>query len=100
MAYGAQLPIRLEKSVEDRLNVIAIKSGTTKSALIRLLASTFVDEFAGSDGSVTLPPNWSRLLPKADARSNSGGGNASKGVAAAENIVRKKRKNSGDSPAR
>ena len=37
MAYGAQLPVRLEPEVEERLESIARDIGTSKSALIRLL---------------------------------------------------------------
>lgn len=68
MALGKQLPIRLEADVEARLEAAAAKNGTTKSALIRLLAKTFVDQVIGADGGVTLPPRWSSLLPSADGR--------------------------------
>jgi hypothetical protein len=68
MALGKQLPIRLEADVEKRLEAAASKNGTTKSALIRLLAKTFVEQVIGIDGGVSLPPRWAQLLPQADAR--------------------------------
>lgn len=71
MPLGAQLPIRLEPDVESRLEQAAARVGTTKSALLRLLAKTFVDQMVGNDGSVKLPPEWRNLLPAADRRSTS-----------------------------
>src|SRR4051812_46657754 len=70
MPLGAQLPVRLEIDVEERLEAIASTAGTTKSALIRLLAKTFVDHVVDSRGKVTLPPNWQELLPRSDARTS------------------------------
>ena len=70
MALGSQLPIRLDAVVEARLQAAADKAGTSKSALIRLLATTFVDQCVDSNGRVTLPPNWQDLLPSRDARSD------------------------------
>jgi hypothetical protein len=67
MALGKQLPIRLDEHTERRLEAAAQKAGTTKSAIIRLLAQSFVDQVVKA-GQVILPPNWSDLLPKADER--------------------------------
>jgi len=69
MPLGAQLPVRLEPDVEQRLEKVAEKLGTTKSALIRLLAKTFVEQAVSDDGSVHLPPDWRELLPSRDTRS-------------------------------
>lgn len=72
MAYGAQLPVRLEPEVEERLESVARDIGTSKSALIRLLAKTFVEHVVDNRGRVRLPPDWSELLsglPAADKRS-------------------------------
>jgi hypothetical protein len=66
MALGAQLPVRLETDVEERLETIAQQVGTTKSALIRLLARTFVEECVDEKGRVSLPPNWKSLAGLAD----------------------------------
>ena len=71
MALGAQLPIRLEPDIESRLEQAAARLGTTKSALLRLLAKTFVEQMVGGDGSVKLPPEWKTMLPAADRRSTS-----------------------------
>jgi hypothetical protein len=71
MALGAQLPIRLEPDIESRLEQAAARLGTTKSALLRLLAKTFVEQMVGDDGSVKLPPEWKNMLPAADRRSTS-----------------------------
>lgn len=67
MALGKQLPVRLDSQTEARLEAAAQKAGTTKSAIIRLLAQTFVDQVVKA-GQVILPPNWSELLPRADER--------------------------------
>lgn len=67
MALGKQLPIRLDKETEARLESAAQKAGTTKSAIIRMLAQSFVDQVVRA-GQVILPPNWSELLPRADDR--------------------------------
>ncbi len=47
-----------------------MNSGTTKSALIRFLAKTFVEHAVRDDGSVSLPVDWAKLLPSADARAS------------------------------
>jgi len=67
MALGKQLPIRLDTDTERRLESAAQKAGTTKSAIIRLLAQSFVDQVVRA-GQVVLPPNWGDLLPRADDR--------------------------------
>ena len=71
MAFGAQLPVRLEPEIEERLESVARDIGTSKSALIRLLAKTFVEHVVDNRGRVHLPPDWSELLglPAADKRS-------------------------------
>jgi hypothetical protein len=72
MALGAQLPVRLEPEVEERLELTAREIGTSKSALIRLLVRTFVGHVVDHRGRVRLPPDWSELLgrlPAADKRS-------------------------------
>jgi len=61
--------VRLEPDVEERLEKAAAKCGTSKSALIRLLAKSFVDQVVREDGTVTLPPNWADLLPPRATRS-------------------------------
>lgn len=71
MALGSQLPIRLEQTIDDRLTAAALKTGTSKSALIRLLATTFVEQCIDESGRVTLPPDWDALLSERDRRSDS-----------------------------
>lgn len=68
VALGSQLPVRLDPVVDKRLAEVAEMSGTTKSALIRMLAKTFVDQCVDDDGTVTLPANWRKLLGTADGR--------------------------------
>ena len=68
MAFSAVLPVRLDMDVEARLEKVAARAGTTKSALIRLLAKTFCDQVVGADGSVRLPPNWQEILKQSDGR--------------------------------
>jgi hypothetical protein len=72
MALGAQLPVRLDPAVEERLEAIARAIETSKSALLRLLVRTFVEQAMDERGRVSLPPDWSELLgrlPAADRRS-------------------------------
>ncbi len=69
MALGSQLPVRLEPEVEEELERVAARIGTSKSALVRLLARTFVEQMVKPDGMVQLPPQWSSVLPPADKRS-------------------------------
>ncbi|MGF1656874.1 MAG: hypothetical protein ACFCU3_07855 [Verrucomicrobiales bacterium] len=78
MALGKQLPIRLELDVERRLEKVAAESGTTKSALIRFLAKTFVDQVE-RNGQVILPIDWAVLLPAADGRSSKAAATAGEG---------------------
>jgi predicted DNA-binding protein len=68
VSLGSQLPVRLDAEVDKRLAEVAELSGTTKSALIRMLAKTFVDQCVEEDGTVTLPANWRKLLGRADGR--------------------------------
>jgi len=71
MPLGAQLPVRLDPEVQARLEAIAREIGTSKSALLRLLAKTFVEQVADAKGRVEMPPNWRELfarLPAADGR--------------------------------
>lgn len=69
MALGAQLPIRLDGETDRRLQSAAESLGTSKSALIRLLAKTFCDQVIQDDGSIAMPVDWEKLLPRADNRS-------------------------------
>ena len=70
MALGSQLPVRLPPEIDVRLERVASRIGTTKSALIRMLAKTFVEQVVDEDDNVTLPPKWQRLLETADGRSS------------------------------
>jgi len=70
MALGSQLPVRLPPEIDERLERVASRIGTTKSALIRMLAKTFVEQVVDEDDNVTLPPKWQRLLETADGRSS------------------------------
>lgn len=72
MALGSQLPIRLDAETDRRLQSAAENLGTSKSALIRLLAKTFCDQVIQEDGSIAMPLNWDKLLPRSDNRSAKG----------------------------
>jgi len=69
VALGAQLPVRLDADIEDRLESIAQRTGTTKSGLIRMLAKRFVETCVNEDGSVTFPPDIRAMLNDRDDRS-------------------------------
>jgi hypothetical protein len=71
MALGAQLPIRLDPEVQEKFEAVARQIGTSKSALLRLLAKSFVEQVVDAEGVVHLPPDWKELLgrlPAADGR--------------------------------
>lgn len=91
MALGSQLPIRLAPDVEARLEQAARAAGTTKSAIIRLLAETFVDQVV-KDGKVTLPLDWAELLPQRDARSSKAKDSAGQTAAAGKPTKKRKPK--------
>jgi len=62
MRKEASLPVRLDADEKKQLHEIAHRVGTNVSALIRLLVSSFVDNFERGDGHVSLPPDWINLL--------------------------------------
>ena len=62
MALGSQLPVGLDLDTDSRLESIAQRPGTTKSAIIRMLAKRFVDTCVSEDGTVTLPANIQAML--------------------------------------
>lgn len=70
MALGPQLPVRLPPDIEARIEKVAMRLGTTKSALIRMLAKTFVEQVVDAEDQVSLPPKWRKLLEVADGRAS------------------------------
>ena len=70
VALGAQLPVRLDPDTDSRLESIAQRTGTTKSALIRMLAKRFVETCILPDGSVVFPPSIQAMLNERDSRSD------------------------------
>lgn len=62
MRKEASLPVRLNPDEKRRLQEIADQTGTTVSALIRLLVRSFVEDYERGDGHVSLPPDWRKLL--------------------------------------
>ena len=60
MRKEASLPVRLDPELNRRLTAAAERLGTTKSALIRLVAKSFVEEFEASGGQIPMPPQWQR----------------------------------------
>jgi predicted DNA-binding protein len=68
MALGGTLPIRLPQDIEERLQQVADKTGTSKSALVRLLVKTFLDDVEG--GRIIFPPDWKEILREADGRTH------------------------------
>jgi hypothetical protein len=69
MAEGKPIPVRLTTELIVRLEAVATRLGTTKSALIRFLAKSFVDYFESHGGVVGLPHNWREILREQDGRS-------------------------------
>jgi hypothetical protein len=69
MAEGKPIPVRLNGELIARLEAVATRLGTSKSALIRFLAKSFVDHFEANGGLVSLPHNWEAILREQDGRS-------------------------------
>ena len=68
MRRGAALNIRMDAEMDAELDRVASELGTSKSALIRLLARTFVDHLKKT-GSLGVPVDWKALLKSSDKRS-------------------------------
>ena len=80
MRKEASLPVRLDTDLSDRLDRVAEWLGLTKSALIRVLVKSFVDQLEASGGKITFPLRWeeqkenssSLLLNVAETRASYG----------------------------
>lgn len=68
---NSQVNIRFDDSTDQELEATASKLGISKSALVRHLTRTFLEEVKLS-GSLQLKPQWARMLGTADARSAGG----------------------------
>ncbi len=60
MRKEASLPVRLSPEQKERLQNAAGAMGVTPSALIRIMVTSFVDEFERCGGKMTLPPQWQK----------------------------------------
>lgn len=69
MRKEASLPVRLDTDLSRRLDVAAERLGLTKSALIRILVKSFVDQLEANGGKITFPLHWQEQ--KRDASSSS-----------------------------
>ncbi|HWM26580.1 MAG TPA: CopG family transcriptional regulator [Chthoniobacterales bacterium] len=69
MAEGKPIPVRLDATLIARLDAVARRMGTNKSALIRFLAKSFCDHFESHGGITSLPHNWREILREQDGRS-------------------------------
>jgi predicted transcriptional regulator len=58
MRKEASLPVRLDTDLSRRLDRAAARLGLTKSALIRVLVKSFVDQLEADGGKITLPLRW------------------------------------------
>lgn len=58
MRKEASLPVRLDTDLSRRLDRAAEQLGLTKSALIRILVKSFVDQLEANGGKITLPLCW------------------------------------------
>ena len=61
MRKEAALPVRLESETKIRLQMTAAAFGLSPSALIRILISSFVDEFERGGGRILFPPQWAKV---------------------------------------
>jgi len=58
MRKEASLPVRLDTDLSDRLDRAAERLGLTKSALIRIMVKSFVDQMEANGGKITFPLRW------------------------------------------
>ena len=58
MAKQASLPVRLDTETAFRVDAAVKRLGITKSALIRMLLQSFVDQFEQNGGKIVMPPTW------------------------------------------
>ena len=58
MRKEASLPVRLDTDLSRRLDRAAARLGLTKSALIRVLVKSFVDQLEANGGKITFPLCW------------------------------------------
>ncbi|MFH1970040.1 MAG: ribbon-helix-helix protein, CopG family [Verrucomicrobiota bacterium] len=52
------MPVRLDTDLSRRLDMAAERLGLTKSALIRILVKSFVDQLEANGGKITFPLRW------------------------------------------
>lgn len=83
VANTKPIPVRLENDLIERLDRVANQIGSNRSAVIRFLVSSWVDEFERT-GHAILPPNWEEILAALDGRSDP----ASPLSVVADNVVR------------
>jgi len=60
MRKEASLPVRLDTDLSNRLDHTAERLGLTKSALIRILVKSFLDQLEADGGKMTLPFRWQK----------------------------------------
>ena len=58
MRKEASLPVRLDTDISHRLDQAAERLGLTKSALIRILVKSFLDQLEADGGKMALPFSW------------------------------------------
>lgn len=71
MAKSSQVNIRFDDATDADLEKTAAKLGISKSALVRHLTTTFLDEVKRRD-ALPIAPDWARALGGADGRSGWG----------------------------
>jgi len=70
MRKEASLPVRLDTELSLRLNQAAERLGLTKSALIRMLVKSFVDQLEANGGRITFPLRWQKSPLDTDTSSS------------------------------
>ena len=66
MAKSAQINIRFDMDTDNELKRTAKALGMSKSALVRHLTRTFLDDVKRS-GGLQINPDWRRMLAAAEA---------------------------------
>ena len=67
MKKEASLQIRLDAQINRKLDIAAKRLGLTKSALIRILILSFVDQLEANGGKIVMPLQWKTQLLSDDS---------------------------------
>jgi predicted transcriptional regulator len=62
------VPVRLDARTKQRLDAAAKTFSSTRTNVMRLCLSTFLDYYESRDGKIDMPLDWDRMMSEADGR--------------------------------